>query len=101
MNQQEVWKTISNDVKHWFHVHKFVTYGDAFGWWQVADWGSRVTLAGNKEGQSAFEDEIIYLVSQFGPSAKIELPSKPRSKKPLPKTAPEPRFIAGSSIKKK
>lgn len=101
MKQIEAWKTISNDVKHWYHEQQFKTYGDALGWWQGAEWEERVVVAGNKEGQIKFMDEVLYLITCFGPNAKIELPPKPRSKKPAPKTAPEPKNVKGADMKKK
>lgn len=93
-----VWDEISDDVKHWYCDMQFPTHGDALGWWQSAEWGDRAKVAGNISGQSQFVDEILYLITRFGPGTKIDLPERPKGKKIIFKDIKEPKPTPAKKI---
>ena len=94
----DIWSEISDNVKHWYCDMKFSTHGDALGWWQSAKWTDRVKVAGNTDGQSKFMDEVIYLITHFGPAAKVDLPERPKGKKIVFKDIKEPKSTPGKKI---
>jgi len=95
----EIRDEIHEVVKQFFHRHRneFKVYGDALTWTQNAEYEDMRQEAGMILRRSLFMNDILYLISSFGPNAEIDFASltlkikkaKPDFMPPEPEPEPE------------
>lgn len=86
VTSNEVSNEVHEVVKQFFDRHKdtLVTYGDAMGWVNEAEYETMRNEAGTL-GRSAFTTEIVWLTCMFGPTATIDFAAlSPKSRKLIP-----------------
>lgn len=69
--QREAIREIHDRVRQCFTRHRFVTFGDALGWWQKTEYETQ-TLEAGEQGMSKFCNDILWLISIFGPQEPVD-----------------------------
>lgn len=71
--QPEAARELHNRVRECFTRHNFKTFGKALQWWHNTDHDILTSEAGEC-GLAQFSNDILWLISMFGPTAMVEKP---------------------------
>lgn len=85
MTPKEAVKELHDRVRQCFTRHKFVTFGDAMGWWHEASYETQVLEAG-EQGISKFGTDIQWITGLFGPKELVDY--KVMATRKVPKLKP-------------
>lgn len=86
---QDVIPEVHDAVRQCFARHQFETFGDALAWLHEAAYEVREQESGSA-GMPLFICDILWLISRFGPSTKVDHEIMDVQAQPLTSMAPTP-----------